>query len=189
MKVLSCLSNRKHGEEPTMSAPIATERRILTDSEFDAVSRSHYPAISKLDRPGLVALARTVREFRDKARDVSRHRRRELRGKAEPRGAGAARDESGLGRKKQVFVSALKRVNREMTRQTELARPRSQGELSQEALAMHRASLLRHHPAPGRTADEGMRAVPSGRRRTRVDPRKVGSISQANKNAQARRDS
>ena len=171
-----------------MSAPIATERRILTDSEFEAVSRSHYPAVSQLDRPGLVELARVVREFRDKARDVSRQRRRELRGKAEPRSANAARDESGLGRKKEVFVSALKRVNREMTRQAELARPRSQGEISQEALALHRASLLRHHPAPGRTPDQGMRAVPSGRRRMQVDPRKVGSVSQANRNAQARRD-
>jgi hypothetical protein len=171
-----------------MSAPISTERRILTPGEFEAVSRTHYPALCGLERPALVELARTLRDFRDKARDVSRHRRREMRGKAEPRGINAAKDESGLGRKKEVFAAALKRVNREISRQTDLARPRSQGELSQEALAARRAALVNHRPAPGRTADGGMRAVPSARRRTRPDPRMIGSVSQANKNAQARKD-
>jgi hypothetical protein len=170
-----------------MSIPVSHERRLLSDSEFAVIARSHYPGLSGLDRPDLIELAKSVRGFRNKARDVYHHRRRVARGKADPR-ASQAPDNENLTRKKQVFASALKRVNRELTRQNDLARPRSQGELSREALATLRASLVSHRPAPGRTADEGMRAIPSGRRRTRVSPRKVGSVSQANKNAQARRD-
>lgn len=171
-----------------MSAPVSTERRILTTQEFEAVTRSHYPQICRLDRPGLIDLVKTVREYRDKAQAVSRQRRREMRGKVEPRGASAAKDPEGLGRKKEVFAAALKRLNREISRQEDLARPRSQGEISREALAQRRQSMMNHRPAPGRTADEGMRAIPSARRRMVIDPRKVGSISQATKDAQARRD-
>ncbi len=171
-----------------MSTAVSTERRILTAQEFEAVTRSHYPLISGMDRPDLLELAKTLRTFRDKAQDVSRQRKRELRGKAERRGANPTRDPEGLGRKKEVFAAALKRLNREISRQSDLARPRSQGEISREALAMLRQSILRHQPAPGRTANDGMRAIPSRRRRWTTDPRRVGSISQATKNAQARKD-
>jgi hypothetical protein len=43
-------------------------------------------------------------------------------------------------------------------------------------------------PPTGETPSEGMRALPNRRRRTRVPPARIGSVSQATKNAQARRD-
>lgn len=170
-----------------MSEPIATQRRILTSDEFEVVSRSHYPAICGLERPELIALAKSVRQFHDRVRDMARHRRRALRGKAEPRGA-APVGENGVTRKKEIFASALKRLNREIARQEDLARPRSQGEISREALAMKRARMLRRHPAAGRTAGKGMHPLPNNAPGTQVDPREVGRVSQANKDAQARRD-
>ena len=172
------------GEKPFMSQPRSIERRILSTTEQEVVDRSHLPQVEGLGRPALVELARTLRQYRDKARDVSRDRRRAHRGKAEPRGAGPAADEQGLVRKKEVFTAALKRVNRRLARE---AQP-DQGTLSRRALAMKRAGQKRHHPAPGRTAGQGMRPVESEAVRSTIAPSQVGSVSQANRDAQARRD-
>lgn len=169
-----------------MSQPRSIERRILTATEQQAVERSHLPQLCGLERPALVELARTLRQHRDKARDVSRDRRRAHRGKAEPRGAGPAADEQGLTRKKEVFTAALKRVNRQLARDSK-ASP-DQGALSRKALAMKRAGQVRQHPGAGRTARQGMRPVESEAVRQIIDPSQVGSVSQANRDAQARRD-
>jgi hypothetical protein len=171
-----------------MSRPIADERRILTGAELSVVERSRYPVICQLERGELVEVARSLRNFRDKARDLGRSRRREARGKAEPRGATPARDPSGLTEKKQVFASALKRVNRQLTRQEDADRRGSQGEIARRALEMKRANRMRHHPGAGRTAAHGMRPVESGAVTATVDPRQVGSVSQQNKNFQAQND-
>ncbi len=94
-----------------MGVPIAAERRMLTAAEFEVVEGTHYPAICGLPKEELIGIARRVRGYRDKARDVTRHRRRERRGKAEPRGTTPAPSEAGTAMKKQIFASALKRVN------------------------------------------------------------------------------
>ncbi|MBI0435338.1 hypothetical protein [Roseomonas sp. KE0001] len=171
-----------------MSIPIATERRVLTTHEYETVQRSHYPDISGVRKPELIDIARRLREFRDKARDVARGRQRERRGKAELRGATPARDETGLTVKKQIFASALRRVNKEIARHDADARRPEQGEIARQALEMKRANRARHHPNAGRTAHHGMRKVESEAVTTGVDPRKVGSISQQNKNFQGASD-
>ena len=61
-------------------------------------------------------------------------------------------------------------------------------EAARRALALRRAAQFPTRPPPGDTPSEGMRPLPSRRRRTRVPPAKIGSVSQATKNAQARRD-
>jgi hypothetical protein len=70
---------------------------------------------------------------------VTRHRRREQRGKAEPRGTNPAPSEAGTTRKKKVFSAALKRVNKRIGRLEKLERP-SQGEIGRRALEMKRAN-------------------------------------------------
>lgn len=90
---------------------IRTEDRLLTGAERDAVRQSRHPDIQSLDRDAVLALARRLREYRDKARDIARDRRRSQRGKAEPRGAGPGPAEDGILLKKQVFAAAMKRVN------------------------------------------------------------------------------
>ena len=58
----------------------------------------------------------------------------------------------------------------------------------------HRAALARKqgqrasHPHAGQTAGQGMSKTGGGKAGWRMDPRRIGSISQANKAAQARRD-
>ena len=152
-----------------MSATMKTERRVLAGPELQAVEQSHYPAIQQLSSSELGELAKRLRDYRGKAQDVARGRRRERRGKAEPRGAGPAPDESGLTLKAQVFAAALKRVNREVgrLRKTE----RSQGELGRKALEMKRAARADRHPRAGRTPSQGMRAIPSDMPSGDEDPR------------------
>lgn len=94
----------------------AVERRILTGAEYEAVAPTHYPDLCRHPRAELITLARRLRDYRDKAGDQARSRRRELRGKAEPRGAGPTPGENGVSRKKQVFSAALRRVNKQIAR-------------------------------------------------------------------------
>ena len=71
------------------------EARLLSVAKQEAVSPTHDPAIAGLSHPELQALARRLREARDRARDIARQQRREMRGKAEPRGATATRNDTG----------------------------------------------------------------------------------------------
>jgi hypothetical protein len=172
-----------------MSVASRAEQRLLTSAEREAVSPTHYPAICDLSREELIATARRLREFRDRARDIGRQQRREMRGKAEPRGAAPARDNAGTMEKAQVITGALKRVNREISRfeQAE-ARPSPLVESARRALELRRASRVRHHPAAGRTAGRGMRNQPNTGDTVRTDPREIGRVSQFVRAGQARRD-
>ncbi|TVR99812.1 MAG: hypothetical protein EA406_02400 [Rhodospirillales bacterium] len=171
-----------------MSVSAVTERRMLTENEFELVARTHYPDISELSREDLTEAARRLRDYRDKARDIARHQRREMRGKAAPRGAQPARDNTGTTIKKQIFAQALKRVNRELARFKQADRQESQADIARRALALKRANRARHHPGAGRTAATGMSVSPNPKRSVNVDPREVGRVSQFVKQGQARRD-
>lgn len=126
-----------------MSINIRTERRLLSQAELEAVEPTHYPRICTLSREELTALTRRLREFRDRARDISRQQRREMRGKAEARGAAPARDNTGTAMKKQVIAQALKRVKRELGRLEDTDAPAGRPEA-------RRAERLRRHPSARR---------------------------------------
>jgi hypothetical protein len=87
-----------------------------------------------------------------------------------------------------VFAAALKRVNREIDRMRKLEARAAHVEAARRTLAMRRAAQFHTRPPTGDTPSEGMRALPNRRRRTRVPRAKIGSVSQATKNAQAARD-
>jgi hypothetical protein len=171
-----------------MSVTIATEKRMLTGTEFEVVERTHYPQISELAKGDLDQTARLLRDYRNKARDVARQQRREMRGKAAPRGAQPARDNTGTAMKRRIFSDALQRVNSERTRIEKAARRESQSDIMQRALEMKRANRTRHHPSAGRTTDQGMQPVPNQTAPGITDPREVGRVSQFVKAGQARRD-
>jgi hypothetical protein len=171
-----------------MSVPIATEQRMLTEAEFEVVKQTHYPAVAELSEDALAKTARRLREYRNKARDIARQQRREMRGKANPRGARPAKDDTGTRIKKQIFASALKRVNRERGRTAKDKERAGQSELAQRALELKRANRVRHHPSAGRTAGQGVRAITNPKPTVEADPREIGRVSQFVKAAQARRD-
>lgn len=170
-----------------MGISVSDEKRILTQDEFEVVARTHHPAINELDRAQLGEVAKRLRTFRDKARDIANRQRREMRGKAAPHGARPARDNSGTQRKRRVFAAALKRVNREVGRFDAAERKPVQADIARRALELKRASRVPQRPAT-RTAGEGPTAKPSDRPTVESDPREIGRVSQFVKNAQARRD-
>ena len=155
-----------------MTVPISTEKRMLTEAEFEAVRPTHYPEISNLSKDELADAARRIRGYRDKARDTSRQQRREMRGKAAARGARPARDNSGTAVKAQIFAGALRRVNKEIQRFEQAERrPAGQGEAARRALDLKRANRVRHHPGAGRTARGGIQPSPNPVETYETDPR------------------
>ena len=171
-----------------MSIPCKFERSILSYDEHEIVLRSHHPEIYDASLDDLSALRQRLREMRDKECTLARENRRAARGKAAPRGGSFPGTAEHPLQRKQVFAAALKRVSKEISRMRKLEARAAHVEAARRALAMRRAAQFPPRPPTGDTASEGMRALPNRRRRTRVPPAKIGSVSQATKNAQAARD-
>ena len=94
------------------------------------------------------------------------------------------------GRRAALVASALRRVNAELARHRRIEARAGTVEAAQRALAMRRAAAFRAHPDAETfcTADH-MRSMPSRKRRFVVHGARIGSVSQASKWAQKRRDS
>jgi hypothetical protein len=171
-----------------MSIPCKYERSILSHEEHEVILRSHHPGIYDSGLDELKRLRQRLRDMRSKERTLTRAKQREARSKGPPRGESFPGTVEHPLRRKQVFSAALKRVNREIDRLEKLEMRTAHIEAARRALAMRRAAQFPPRPSTGDTRSEGMRALPSHRRRTRVPPARVGSASQATKDAQAARD-
>jgi hypothetical protein len=170
-----------------MPAPCKFELSILRHDEQEIVRDSHHPAVGDMSRDELENLRARLRDFHDKERTFARHRQREVKGKAEPRGGSFSGTAEHALQRKQVFVAAIKRINKELKRLQKFEARRELGEAARRALALRRAQQfhrLQNDARPG----EGMRSIPSRRRNVKLPPSRIGSVSQANKRAQARRD-
>jgi hypothetical protein len=171
-----------------MSIPCKFERSILSYDEHEVVLRSHHPQIYESGLDDLKALRQRLRDMRNKERTLALAKRREARGKGPPRGASFSGTAEHTLRRKRVFAAALKRLNREIRRMQNLSARTAHVEAARSALRMRRAAQFPPCPPAGDTRNEGMRPLPSQRRRTRVPPARIGSVSQATKSAQAARD-
>lgn len=171
-----------------MSTSLKDERSALSHEEFETVLASHHPAIYDLDGKALHELRVRLRDLRDKERTLARQKRREKRGKAEPRGGNFPGTAERPQQRKQIFAAAAKRVNKELERHRKLDAREANVEAAKRALAMKRASKFVHRPPPGRTADKGMQPIANMRRRKTIPGAKIGSISKQTQVAQARRD-
>ncbi len=171
-----------------MGVEFAAERRLLSEEEFAPIVSSHYPELAALSHEDLVGLARWLRGQHARARDIIRGRRRVHRGKAEARGTAAeTASDRGLAEKKQVYARGLKRVNARLAAlRAETKRTQATAAL-REALARRQAAA-QHHPDAGATAAAGAAALPNTKRRGIITGGRVGSVSQAGRNAQAARD-
>ena len=74
------------------------------------------PEIERQSVDELKAAARRLREAHDRAKAIGTRQAREMRGKAEPRGATPAKDNSGTVGKAQALRDALDRVEAELSR-------------------------------------------------------------------------
>jgi len=171
-----------------MSTSCRFERSILSHDEYEIILRSHHPEIYDLGLDDLEALRQRLREMRGKERTLAHAKRREARGKGMPKGKSFPGTAEHPLQRKQVFAAALKRVNREIDRMQKLEARSAHVEAARRALAMRRAAQFPPRPSTVDTPGQGMRALPSRRRRTHVSPTKIGSVSQATRNAQAARD-
>ena len=173
-----------------MARSIKQERRLLGADELTLVEKTHHPALGLLPDQDLAELRKLVRERRDRAQDIAARQRRELqlRGKAAPKGARAATDDSGTREKRDVLAAALQRLNKEVTRRQAKAARQALIDGAKRALDLRRTSESKTARPSGRTANEGINPK-SPPPYTLRHPAKAGAISQHNKNMQAKRDS
>ena len=92
------------------------EARLLTASELELVAFTRPPEIERESVDELKAAVRRLREALDRAKGIGTRQAREMRGKAEPRGAKPAKDNLGTVAKAQVLRDALDRVEAELKR-------------------------------------------------------------------------
>lgn len=171
-----------------MTIAAARERRFLSHEEAEIVGSTHYPALADVDADGLRQSQGRLRDLRDKARAIARRKRRAAAGQRD-RGSPAVTDATEhAAQRKQIFSQALKRANRQLARLDHAAAQSRTARGVQKALALKRQEEKAERPGPGRHARTGMRANPSLRRAMGVPGAKVGSVSQAGKSAQAKRD-
>jgi hypothetical protein len=171
-----------------MSVPCKFERSLLSHEEHETIRLTHHPAIYEVEVAELEAMRPRLRKMRDKERTQGRQKRREVRGKAEPRGTSFPGNAEHASERKQVFAAALKRVNNELRRLHNAAARSANVEAARRALALHRAANFVTHPPTGATANEGMAPKESPRRRKIIAGVTIGRVSQATKVAQAIRD-
>ena len=165
----------------------ADEARLLTAAEQEAVNQTLQPAIIGLSRQDLQALARRLREARDRARAIASQQRREMRGKSAPRGATPARDDAGTVAKEQVLADAVRRISEELRHRTAAAG--SLATVTREPSGGPPARSRSRKATMELVASPGMAAKPSKLATVRTDPREVGRVSKSVMSAQARRDS
>src|SRR6516225_2117689 len=164
-----------------MPVPCKFERSLLSHEEYETIRLTHHPAIYDVEVVELEAMRPRVRKMRDKERTLGRQKRREGRGKAEPRGASFPGTAEHASERKQVFAAALKRLNKELRRLHNLATRTAHVEAARKALALHRAANFTTHPPTRAAANEGMAPKTSTRRRKIITGAKIGRVSQATK--------
>ena len=181
-----------------------SEDRALSSAELEIVNATREPEIRERPLDELKSLAKRLRQAHERAKDIGAHQQREMRGKADPRGAKPAQDNTGTKAKAQVLSEALQRLNAELSRREAEAQDgapkheaeteadtgkQSQAELSRHALELKLSGQTPSHPGAGRTASQGKqmkeRKTPA---KIGTTKKEVGRVSQANKVAQARKD-
>jgi len=168
-----------------MSINNRRELSLLAHDEAEVVRVTHHPALAELDLKSLDEARKRLRELRDKERTLTRQRVREARGKGQPRGSGTAEHRQA---RKQVFAGALRRANKQAHRLRVQEAKAAHVGAARKALAMRKTAPAAARPSSGKTADKGMNPVENAKAQSKVAPAKVGSVSQATKTAQAKKD-
>lgn len=164
------------------------EARALDADERELVAKSHHPEVQDLADADLSDLLSRVRERRDRAKAEASRQRRERRGKAAPKGARPAGDDSGSQKKAAVLAAAVRRLNSEFERRRTMRAKAEHVERARAALAMKQAQAT-DAPDNARRAHEGMRAVGNRRREDLIRPMERGRQRKAGAVSQAKRDS
>ncbi len=172
-----------------MARSLRHERQVLSAEEASLVENTHHPALGSLSDKDLAELRKLVRERRDRSQQIAARQRREMRGKAAPRGAQAATDDTGTRQKRDLLAAAVRRLNKETARRDAKAAREALIDSSKRALELRRANEGNAaRPSSGRTPNDGFHAKGKAPARPPRDPAKLGAISQRTKVTQAKRD-
>lgn len=165
------------------------ELRALTESERELVDMSGVRAARAMTDAELSRLVKLLRTKRDRARTVAERQRREMRGKARPRGATPPKADEGSKVKLEVLSAALARLDAETARRGEIKAKALLVANAKKALALKQQAKTATPPAKTR----GPAKVVRGKARVIVEnhvPASVrGSVRKQNARVQAKRDS
>lgn len=165
------------------------EARALSADERELVETSHHPALQALPDAELPELLKLVRERRDKAKAQAHQRRREMRGKAAPKGAAASTADDGSQLKLAVLAMAVRRLNSEVERRRRMAAQTALVESARKALALKQTGGKKDAGFNSRHAREGLHAGQASRRAPDlIRPMERGRQRKAAGVAQAKRD-
>src|SRR5262249_53239033 len=92
------------------------EARLLSTSELQDVNATRPPATEQDSGEPLKVLARRLKRARDRAKDIAAGQKREIRGKADPRGTKPTRDNTGTLAMAQVLGEAIEPIEEELSR-------------------------------------------------------------------------
>ena len=171
-----------------MAVSRKSEERALSADERELVERSHHPFVQGLPDKELADLVKLLRERRDRARDEAHRRRREMRRKAEPRGAAASREDEGSRFKLEVLAMAMRRLNGEAERRRRLSARVSLTANARKALALKQAAEPDGPDFNSRTARAGMHAIARREPASLVRPAERGRLRKAQAVSQAKKD-
>ncbi|MDB5489815.1 MAG: hypothetical protein JWQ58_3530 [Reyranella sp.] len=164
------------------------EVRALTAGERELVSKTSGRAVKALTDTQLASMVKLVRTRRDKARTVAERQRRELRGKAKPRGATPPKADDGSRLKLTVLATALTSLNAETARRRTVKAKTSLVASARKALVLKQKAKTAK-PPKARSAGKVLR----GKARVEVEKHVPGSVRGSVRiqgaKAQAKRDS
>ena len=165
------------------------EDRALAADERDLVQKTHHPVLQELSDRELADLVKLVRERRDRAKAQANQRRREMRGKAAPKGATPSKSDEGSKAKLAVLAMAVRRLNSESERRRRMMAAVAHVESARQALAMKQASETSNEAGFNtRKAHSGMRNIATERGKSLIRPMERGRLRKAAAVAQAKRD-
>ena len=137
-----------------MSELAQLEARLLNAAELEIVNETRPPTIEQLSVEQLKVLAQRLRRARDRAEDIAAQQKREMRGKAHPRGTTPARDNTGTLAKAQVWGRLRNASSRNCRREELTSAATTQADLSRHALELKLSHPAPPHPGAGRSASK-----------------------------------
>jgi hypothetical protein len=164
------------------------EARALSADEREIVGKTSAAALKSLADSELASLVKLTRARRDRARTVAERQRREIRGKAAPRGAARIKADEGSRLKHSVLSAALDRLSAEADRRRRTSAKKSLVASAKKALATKQAAKGAAVPASGRSAGKGLRGKARVTVENHVPKSTRGRVRKQVARAQAKRD-
>lgn len=164
------------------------EARALSAEERILVDKSHHPDLQDLNDAELDNLVKLLRGQRDKAQTQANRRRREMRGKAAPKGTTASTKDDGSQLKVAVLAMAMRRLNNEIERRRRLTASIELIENARKALNMKQGARKDAAELNTRHAHQGLRVIENTKVGSLIRPMERGRQRAAAKVAQAKRD-